>query len=393
MIFHELFKKKSELVAIFDVGSASIGGMIIKYSKDEKPEIVSMSRVPINFLLDLSFEAFWRCSQDSFKKIADGMLKDVPCGPDRVFCFFSSPWFISQRRIAKIKREKPFEITSELLKDIVNQEVEVFKSGWKSKLPHWQGKPEFVEKSIMKTDLNGYAIKNPTGKMAKVLSADIYISLGTKEVKEGFRKIVLDKFGDVPLKFHTFPFVALNVLRKIVDTKNGFVFVDIGGEVSDVSLVRNDVIEETISFPEGGSVLVRKISVEFKTFLKDAIALLDRFKRGHTSSDETKKVQLIIEDVKNNWCDTLKTSLIEISQKAPLPQKICILGNKYISEASVECVSGRPFSSFTILGKPFEVVQISSKSVAHYFKVNKNLKKSNDVFMMLESLFLMDYLK
>ncbi|HDO23682.1 MAG TPA: hypothetical protein ENG99_00500, partial [bacterium] len=129
-------KKKEEVIAVFDVGSASVGGMIIKTCPESKPEVITNARIPIDFLLDVNFEAFWRCARNSLKKVIAELLKDSPRGVDKIFCTFSSPWFISQTRIIKVKREKSFEITDDFLKKLIDNEIKIFESQWQSKNHH-----------------------------------------------------------------------------------------------------------------------------------------------------------------------------------------------------------------------------------------------------------------
>ena len=133
MSFFGFSKKKEEVIAVLDIGSASVGGVIIKAFPEQperKPEIITTARVQVNFLLDVNFEAFWRCTRNALKKVVAQLSKH---SPDKILCVFSSPWFISQTRIIKVKREEPFEITDDFLKKLVDNEIKIFKSQWQAK--------------------------------------------------------------------------------------------------------------------------------------------------------------------------------------------------------------------------------------------------------------------
>ncbi|NOY35897.1 MAG: hypothetical protein GXP44_03225, partial [bacterium] len=119
-------KKKEEIIAVFDIGSDSVGGMIIKINSESDPEIIASVRNPVNFLFDINFPAFWRCARNAVKKTASQLLKFSPVPPDRVLCVFSSPWFISQTRIISVRKNEPFEISKDFFEKLLDEEIEIF---------------------------------------------------------------------------------------------------------------------------------------------------------------------------------------------------------------------------------------------------------------------------
>ena len=344
--------------------------------------------------MDVNFEAFWRCARNSLKKVIAELLKDSPRGVDKIFCTFSSPWFISQTRIIKVKREKSFEITDDFLKKLIDNEIKIFESQWQSKNHHSlaggaANKCELVEYDVMKVFLNGYHTLKPIGKNTKTLEAYIYISLGIKAINEEIREIILKNFGKEKVVFHTLPIVSFSILEEIIKPEDGYIFIDIGGEVSDISLVRRGVLEETVSFSKGANTLIRHVAVRFKTFVNNALSLVERFKNKHMNVSDSKKMSLLIDKAKNDWCSFLRESLSEVSGGKSLPQDLFLMSNGDIGREFVECAKDDFFSRFTILGKTFNVKQILSGSLEHYFLFKKSFKKKKDLFLMMEFLFVL----
>lgn len=380
-------KPKEEIIAVIDLSSASVAGMLIKKSANSEPEIITSARVPINFLMDVDFQAFWRCTINSLTMVMNQLLKDFPKGPDKVLCFLSHFWVISQTRIIKIKKEQPFEVDKNFLDKIINNEIKIFKMQSQNKVLDSKGRQELVEYKIMRTSLNGYEVKDPFNKTAKRFSIYIHISLIENSIKETLKDNILKNFGDVPVIFHSLPLVVFAFLKNIIGTDEDFIFINIGGETSDISLVRRSVLEETISFPRGENFLIRKVASEFKTFINDAFSIINSYKEGHAVSSVSEKLTPIIEDAKNEWRGFLEKALKEISQESPLPKKIFVVSNKGAVYEFIECLKDESLAKFTILAKPFEIERVSSDALKNYFKFKRSFDSDSDVFLIIESLY------
>jgi cell division ATPase FtsA len=380
-------EKKDEIIAVINVGSASVGGMMVKKTAGNPPEIITSAKVPVNFLMDVDYDAFWRCTFDSLKKVVKKLLEDYSKGPDKVLCVFSSLWGISQTRVIKVRKEEPFEITKEFLDKLIDSEIKIFQAQWHSKIPYFKNDSELIEQETIKTLLNGYNVKNPFNKKTRNADFFVHMSLVVRGVKDAMEKNFLENFGNVPVIFHTLPFVVFSSLKNLVNAEEGFIFADVGGETSDISFVRKNILEETVSFPRGRNFLTRNIAKEFKTFIDEAKSLLASFRRGDLNQSALQKARPVIDSAKKEWCDFTEKALEEISQKTPLPMSFFLVDDADTGPEFAECLKNESFSKFTILGRPFEVKQISADALKHNFKFLRSFAQDNDVFLMLISLF------
>ncbi len=363
-------KEKGKIIAVLEIASASVGGMLIRQNKNDKPQIISLVRVPVNFLFDINFDAFWRCTLASLKKVIRILLKNYPSGPDACLCVFLSPWFLSQNKIINIKREKNFKVTRTFFENLMKIEEESFKN---REAPQLSGEPGFIEHEIIKTELNGYYTKLPIGKIVKTIRLHIYMSLGIRSVKTKIEEEVLENFGDIFLSFRTFPFVAFQVLNSTIDSQEGLILVDIGGEITDISLIRKNCLEETISFPRGKNFLFRKIAFEFKTFSQEANSILQTYLKGHSLKNDSEKISKIIEEVKRDWGNFFEIAIKNISEKGPLPQNLFLMGDEIIGRQFIKCAEEERFSHYTFLGKPFSTKRILDEEFIQALFANKFL--------------------
>ena len=200
------------------------------------------------------------------------------------------------------------------------------------------------------------------------------MSLGIGSVQTKIEEEVLENFGDISLSFGTFPFVAFQVLNSTLDSQEGLILVDIGGEVTDISLIRKNCLEETISFPRGKNFLLKRIASEFKTFSQEANSILQTYLKGHSLKSDSEKISKIIEEVKRDWGNFFETAIKNISEKGPLSQNLFLMGDEIIGGQFIKCAEEERFSQYIFLGKPFNIKKIL-------------LDEEFDVFLMLEALF------
>jgi len=384
-----LFGKKEKVFVVFDIGSGSVGGLLVRDSHKKGLEVLASARTDIRFKEDIDSHLFHRSLEEAFKKTTQSLRSKAHEAPDFVFCVLNSLLSVSQTRIIKVNKEKPFDINKKLLDDLILEETEIFKKTYVeekgSSLP--SSEIELFEHNVMKFVLNGYDTVKPLGKRARQLDLYVYMSMGKAKVKEKIEDVLGESFAGSPVIFRTFPFVVFNTLKLSTDTREGFVFVDIAGEVTDISLVRREVLEEIISFPMGRNFVLRKIGKALNTLIKETSSVLSRLERGHSEEGATKKISKAMSDAKDEWCDIFKKAVGEVSEVSPLPQNLFVVGSDKIVEEFSICMEGDFFSQFTILGKPFNIKRISPESLDPSLKLSPSLKEEKDIFLILETLF------
>ena len=133
-----------------------------------------------------------------------------------------------------------------------------------------------VEKNVSHVRLNGYETANPYGQTAETLDISVYASLAPVITKEQIESEIYTIIHPQKIIFHTFPFVAWNVLEMLFcKSKEDVVFVDIGSETTDLLIVRRGSIEKSGSLPIGVNHLNRKIAVGLDTYPELAHSLVN----------------------------------------------------------------------------------------------------------------------
>ncbi len=141
--------------------------------------------------------------------------------------------------------------------------------------------------------LNGYQTSKPYGKQTKSIEISIFLSMISKEVETKTRKVLEKIFHSHTIAFHSFALTSFSAIRDIFHSEEDFLLVDVGGEVTDVSLVRRGILLETVSFPTGKNFLLRSVVLDLNTIPEEAHTLIRMF-LDNKESKESGKLQKVL---------------------------------------------------------------------------------------------------
>jgi len=352
--------KKDALIAAFDINSSSVGGILFFCHPHRIPEILVTSRISTDFLPDLNFSKIQRSLHKTFERVIAGFKKQMPEGrkkPDLVLIMFSSPYYVSQTKIIKLPKLKPFKITDKFLENLIADEIMSFKK-------RWQG-TEVIEAEKIRVDFDNSEIS-------------FYMSLGIKSIQDKLQECILHSFGETKMRFQSFPFVAFNALKTVMDISEDLLLVDVGGETTDLILIRNGILEETISFPLGENFLIRKIAAAFRLSLEESFFLLRQYIRGDLHADTHKKVREIVENATAKWCQFFEDSFKE-SPDFSSSRNLLFIGGKgaLIFKDFSLCIKEKPIKSRFLLAEAFK----------NHFNFKRGFSENQDISLMLSVLF------
>ena len=374
--FSKIPRKK--VVAVIDITGSSVGGALAESNEGCPIAILGAPKSPVNFLFDVSLEASLRCTAESLRLTAI-KLKNLYSGKiDEVLCVFSSPWFSSKTKIITVTKEKPFEASNNFFNKLIEEEEKNFNDK-KNK------RDRFIEREVIKTELNGYRVKNPAGKTARSVKSHIYLSAGVEKMMKLAEEEIGKIFIHTPLRFATSSLVTFKVLNDIISNKEGFLIIDIGGETTEINLIRDNVLERSVSFSKGISLLFRKTAAALNTFLRETSSIVKAYSRGHRTLESSDKIAVAIKDSVGEWRDYLKNSLAALAKESLLPQNIFVIGDDPVCKFFSSCLESGDFSEFTVLRKPFVAQKINPEWLTRYFKTGDYQHK--DIMLMMEAVY------
>ncbi|NUQ57466.1 MAG: hypothetical protein HUT38_03210 [Candidatus Paceibacter sp.] len=374
---------KNKKIAVIDFASSSVGAMVIEQNKDGQARIIGSAREPFNFLYDVNFDAFWRCAAGALEKSLKNIGGIISGRPEKILCVFSSPWFVSRSKVINISKSEPFEIKPEFFRQIIAEE--------EGKMKNARG--FFLEHEIIKTELNGYSADSPFGKKAKTVRLGVYLSSAAESVRKNIEKRIISAFGPAPVEYATFPLLAMKVFNGIIKNREDYLVADIGGEVTDVFLIKDKSLAATVSFPKGYNALLRKVASSSNSFVKEAPSLLKSYVAGHRTAESSGNIALAIRESKEEWRSFFGEAVGKIAESGPLPGLVMIIGGGMAKKYFEECVAAGEFSDFTVLGKPMTPREILPEWLEHFFIIGSSGQSGEtvhhykDAALLLESYY------
>ncbi len=399
------FSKKSKIkegvVAVFDIRSASVGGSLILLRENKIPKILYTTRKQIPFKEKLNIKLFTSSMIRTLNYVVDDIEKRGVVHLNfrtlsnkeikEAFCFFSSPWYISQIQVVKIKKQKPFYLTDEIIHSLVQKEQEDFKQE-ESNFFGKDSKVEIIDNKIVQFRLNGYKTENPFGKKVKKIEASVFMSLISSDVADKVEKTILKIFHLDKIHMYSFALASFFNLRDIFELEDDFIMLDVSGEVTDVSYIRNDKLKEIQTFPIGKNTFVRNIIKTFKTNYSSAVSLLNTYVQGKLDVNTTQHLEVSLSDVKKDWVRFLEDRMLSLSDGAILPRTIFVVADENVGDILIKAIKECHFTKlvFPDYNKFVNSVLIGEEHLKDFCEFGKETKKS--VSIGIEAVFIRKFL-
>ncbi len=371
----------SSFSIILDVRSGSVGAAAVVPPTPKSPATVLCAmRTTLPILAEFEVKRATEQIGAGIKETLTEIRKSVPGKAREVVAFIGTPWFISQTRTAVYKAEKPFECSKKFLDRLQKDEVAAFVH------EHFpDGTVDILEQIPVQTLLNGYPTDKPLGKTASEAAAAFFVSAASHEFVELVEKQIRSVYHS-NIRYHTFAHASLFVAqRTLLSATPTFVYVDIGGEVSELSLVEAGCIKEAISFPMGSHSVVREIGKFFSSTPEESRSMYQAYIEHRVSESVALKVEKVLEDVRLKWATYVKSIIDKLLISHLLPPLYIVIGNPETSQIFCETLRSAELAGSMKQNK-ISCVTLSPELLRDHFAGAS--KGTPDIFLGLEALFL-----
>ncbi len=382
-------KEKKELTLVFDIGSTSVGAALFFLQKSGVPKIICSIREPIILEKEVDFDRLLSLTAKSLEIVANKILLKKLGAPKDIFCILSSPWYTSQTRTINLEKNTPFTFTAKLADSLTQKELSLFKE--EHSIQHSNSGVQLIELKNMKTKLNGYTTSSPLGKKSKELEMTIFISMSSDVVLEKFKHAVGRCFYPSSIKFSSLAMASFVVTRDMFINQKDFLLVDIGGEVTDISLIKNDILCESISFPLGKNFIIRKAASVLKTSLHEAKSLVSLCKDGHANEQTEKILKPVVDELKLEWLKNFQISLGSLSNNISIPSSIFVMADQDLADFFSGTIKMEQFNQYTLTESKFNVVLLNTKTLHGFVILEKNIIR--DPSLIIESIYISSFLR
>ncbi len=377
--------KKEKLVAIFDIGSGSVGGALVKISSDDKnlPMIIKSTRTDIVDRSELDFNIFMKDMILALGFTSSSIYQSKLGAPDEIVCVLASPWYISETRLIKMSKERSFVFTKRIVDELLEKEISSLNEIYKNKYEDVESTPEGIEHPIVGVSLNGYRVDDPLGKRTRSIEMNMVISLSPKLFLDKIKETISKNFHHTPISFSSFMVSSFVAVRDRYMDHDSYLILDIGGEVTDIGIITKGVLKDSLSFPYGRKTFFREICKKMNIELRDAYELFNLYRNKTLSQKEESKLLPILEVIKKSWGKSFRECINTLPRILTLPNVIFLTIDEDVKDWFIELINNEEYIQSMVPNKKFTLVAIEGSELLSLC----NIKNSPcDPFLMIESI-------
>ncbi len=379
-------KTEPELALLFDIGSASVGGALFEVQNSGAPKIVFSAREPVVLKEKIDTDLFLLLVLKSLETVVSRVCLSGFRKPGKIFCVLSSPWYVSQTRIIKLEKNTPFLFTAKLADELIQKEVGFFEEENSAKFADTDGKLQLIEFENMRTSLNGYVILDPLNKKAKKLQMAVFISMSGDKILEKITGTISRHFRTADVKFSSFAMASFMVTRDILPQQDDFLLVDIAGEVTDISLVRKNVLCNSVSYPLGYNFMVRSVASSLGCTLSEAGSFISLYKDRHAGKSIEGKLESIMDELKTKWLKGFQESLVDLSSDISLPATVFATVDYSLADFFSNIIQTEQSNLYALTESKFKVILLDAGALHGLASFGD--KVARDPFILLESIYI-----
>ena len=382
-------------VLIFDIGGTSVGAALALLAPGEKPFIVHATREWLRPMEEVSLSrltGLLEAGIDSVSKdiLSIGVRRLAAAGyggalPKAVHCFVTAPWYVPHMGTVRIAGEKPFQVTHGIFERAIDGEKKSIEK--KLGVSSSNGSTlSVMENQILSCAVNGYATENPYGQHADNVEFLLYTALADRDPLAGFTARIGRTFHVDATEPHSFLLAFFSAIRDSHEAEDDFLLLDVSGEVTEVSIVRDGVLKASVSFPLGRNFLARALSAECKLSFEEALSLLAVHASSHGNDAFTARFCGALATVEGKWMRAFEESVARIAEESFLPHSIFVAADKKIASWITAAVGNDALYQYTLTAKPFITNLADEKTFDAHVAFGPGVGK--DAFLMIDAMFL-----
>lgn len=217
--------------------------------------------------------------------------------------------FLERSSLGKIiSRQEEEKIRQEFLKDSRKKISEVFfqECGVNSR------ELDFLEAVFLESSIDGYSVPCFAGYKGKKLETVVFSVFSPREYLEKFQSIL--KGLELPLLKIVY---SGQYLPKLFGQEKEGILLDVGGQITQVFVLKNGRLSEISDFSSGGKDFSKVISQTFGLSEEKARFLKEAYAKGEITQETRSKIKQVLLGVADSWFLSLKSRLQEFNGFVP----------------------------------------------------------------------------
>jgi cell division ATPase FtsA len=365
------FKKEEELVVLLDISSGSVSGALVLKNKKDLPLVLNYVVREFKFRHEFDQKIVMKEMLESLDYVCQKVQKETQALPQKIYCFLDAPWAQATLLRIVLKRDKEFNFTEALAQKLINEEIENFKND-RGDLK------QIIDKRTIETSLNGYIVDNPHNKKARSANIEIFLSLASRylvtKIEDKIQKTFKSKILFTSQSLTDFVFV-----RSIAESKKDYIILNIRSEYTEFSLVKNNNLKITNTFPLGINSIIRVAAKKMKKSITESSSLFYSFIGDSLEEENAIDISDVSKFAGEMWKSSLKQNLLEVLPNRHIPDNIFLIVDKNIEPWFNQILQYKLFPEFTISNIEFNVIIITRSMLHNLYNLGEGVKPDPNI--------------
>lgn len=385
---------KEELSILIYISTAKISVAFTQFLEDKIPNVIYSTSLafPSSLKLDdfSSPETITTLLDKSLTNLINNgitapVLKMKQIHIKSVLVTFSTPWFTVKVKDLHLEQKVPFVVSESFIENILQVEEKKFESEITESIASNDQNvvPELsiIENTFTHSKVNGYSIPNSIGKKVNNFDISLYASFLPKElVKDTLSVIHKHTHLNVDKIFiNTFPLIFFHAIKNMFSSSNSFLFMNVEGEMTNLTLVHDSGIIRNLSFPSAKNFITRKIAKSFDVSIEIADSMLHMFNLEKLDNEFSQKMKDTLDDVEKEWSIYFEDALTELSKSVSLPAVIYMVADSDIAILYSNFLKIAKMQSDITLRKNLNIVHIDPNSFSNFCNFSLGVKKDEHI--------------
>ncbi|QSH39579.1 hypothetical protein JXR01_01025 [Candidatus Kaiserbacteria bacterium] len=373
-----LLQKKTYSL-VFDIGSATVGVAIARYSKGKPIHILFTHRELIQYGETQGATALGNYLADTIEKAGSKALEALGTLGDRdisysLYAFAHAPWAHTRAQHVEGNLQSEVPITKELLQQFMAKKMPVSKV---------QGRTQ-LERHITKITLNGYPTLDPYGKKATHIAITALESDVSDVVHNSISNAFQNVFPNHRVSLDSFLFAATH-LREFFEKSDTYTMMDISGEYTSLSIIRDDTIAASTWAGFGTEYLIRSLLTGEKTDRQSVVSELAMYIDNTCTPSQCRKIETALVSTEQEWVKAFGDACATLSKHSRIPTRVYISVDTRYGKWFKTVIEKIDFAHFTITGKPLQAHILNLDRTQKPIKYKEGVKQ--DTVLALGVLF------
>lgn len=354
-------KVSSYYALVVHVGSGSVESALVLFAQGVKPTIIEVetAEMPIERISDGVL--YVNRMHQALGKTLVSLSKKTTCIPTKIYVSLSSPWCMGQIRTIHYANKKPFTFTGKMGNDLIEADVSHFVEQLRES---FEGEAlSIMDTTIIETKVNGYLVANPIGTKGREVEMLAYMSILPKSIESGLRQSI-ERHYRAPIGFFSSSLASYIATRNMSLTPSGsYMLLSIENELSELTVVENDILRGSSTFPFGKNFLLRTLMEELQQSPLETISLLTLCRDGKAHQKVASRIAHILESVEVEWKKALREALAVFETSYTLPDTLIISASSDVLSWFLKMAEKEEHSKAHVVSKKRQVVTLSHQQL------------------------------